>query len=712
MVITPRYWKRNVKEAFKNDPIRIVIELIKNSADSYFRLKERGEISPPFKIWANVRKHRGNPPFIEVRDQAEGMSYEKLKGALAYGTDVTDYTGTAEKGIGLKDSLMAMAPNGSILTIKDGKLSGYKIQKVGYLTPLAKDETVTEEKREDIEIPSNGTIVKGTMPEYFSPKTYSTLVDHLSKHFLLRKLLQHSEFEIYLKNAWTGKITKLAYKEPKIDKTLLDERFKIKYDGRDYKADIKIHRSKEKIKKRKPIGKGGLIFYYSDYSVIEHTLGDYSRNPVTDQIFGEVKLYIKDLIESGEILVDEKRRGLDTTHSFNNKLMKQVNKKLEKVIEMEKEESKYTVDDSKKKDILKKLNEIGEEAIGKGPKKPARIPKEPNTFTFSKPYMTIKELEEKNNYLIVNSDIVPPSGLEIKLGSDNPDIKIKRKNKLILEQEDFEENEFLIRSVPVFCKKPGVNGEIFAETEDEKEVVGIESIENPIFNPEDGFEFIPNKTTIVDNGEKDVDLIIDSEVITNNSREIKFGSSSMELGCPGKRKLPKKSNLDKYRIRDILKVPIPIKVKGEGNVGKNGKISAKYEDKSSEISVKVVQNPLFGGLFRDIEFSPKDSREVVDFEEGILNVYHEHPLMKKYMNKDGFRKKKDFLVFTADSLTREACRAIIETAIDRGSSQYAILDQDNPEPEIREHYLNQYYENGSKFHDLFFDLLKNFEIKT
>lgn len=49
--VHPKYWEKTVKEAFKNDPLRIVIELVKNAADSYTRLEKKGEANPPFEIF-------------------------------------------------------------------------------------------------------------------------------------------------------------------------------------------------------------------------------------------------------------------------------------------------------------------------------------------------------------------------------------------------------------------------------------------------------------------------------------------------------------------------------------------------------------------------------------------------------------------------------------------------------------------------------------
>ena len=79
--IHPVFWEKTVKEAFKNDPLRIIIELIKNAADSYTRLEKENKIKPPYNIVVKVFCRKNNQPLIEVRDNAEGMDSVKLRDA-------------------------------------------------------------------------------------------------------------------------------------------------------------------------------------------------------------------------------------------------------------------------------------------------------------------------------------------------------------------------------------------------------------------------------------------------------------------------------------------------------------------------------------------------------------------------------------------------------------------------------------------------------
>ena len=124
--ISREFWLKTVREAFKNDPLRIIIELVKNAADSYTRLEKQEKAGAPYEIYVRVYSRKNEPGTIEVCDHAEGMDSGKLREALKYGTQVSmgedlEAVTSAEKGIGLKDALMALEDNW-LITIKDGLL--------------------------------------------------------------------------------------------------------------------------------------------------------------------------------------------------------------------------------------------------------------------------------------------------------------------------------------------------------------------------------------------------------------------------------------------------------------------------------------------------------------------------------------------------------------------------------------------------------------
>jgi hypothetical protein len=712
--IHPKFWERTVREAFKNDPMRIIIELIKNSADSYTRLYKKGKIKPPFEIFVKILCRKRSPPSIEILDHAEGMDSKKLREALKYGAQTSmgediEAVTSAEKGIGLKDAMMALEDNW-LITIKDG-LINERNKHPDFKTGIGReDEKVTNEERVKLGIPKNGTLVIGKLPSYFHERKFSTICERLQKHFLLRKLLQNPNYKIYAVDGWSNEKKLLTYKPPEVEKQILKESFKINYNGKDYLIHLEINKSKNQLSQGKPYGEAGLLFFYGNYSVLDFTFGRFDRDLSFSKFFGEVRMEVEKIIRDPEedALVDEKRRGLKEDHPFNQKLLQEVEKRL-KTIQEEEETSKYSFDEHTKRETIKELNRMYKDIKGRGP--PPEPPIKPDKFEFHPPYAEIVEFEPKKIFLIINSSIVSDE-LEISLNSTDPDIVIKGNNIIKIEKEKVKE-EFLVKQIEVYSEKPGTRGEIVASTKKPNHAtkIGIEVLENPIFSPKDGFAFVPEKITIVDGGEKKVQLCIDKNVI-ESSKEIIL-SSQDPINCPGKWLLPNPENMQKCIIKNIALIEIPIKVKGNGHIGKKATVVANYEDKTTELHITIVPEPSITGLFRDIRLSAKETKRISGFieEEGVLEIYYKHPLIRKYITKNNFRNRGEFLVFIADTITREVIKAFVLSGIKENSSRFPIFDSDHPEPYIEDHITLEYYEQGPKMHEMFINLAKNLKLE-
>jgi len=706
------YWQKTTLEAFKNDPLRMVIELIKNSADSYTRLRKKENVTPPFEISVRFFCRKKKPPSIEVLDHAQGMDSTKLKQALKYGTQTsmgedTEAVTSAEKGIGLKHAMMALRGNW-LITIKDG-LINERNKHLDFTTGFGKeDEKVTDEERKKLAIPSNGTLITGTLPEYFHERKFATICERLQQHFLLRKLLQNTDYRVYVFDGWTKEKRVLEYRPPKTEKEILKESFKIVYNGKEYNIDLSINKTGEGLTQGKPFGDSGLLFYYGEYSVVDFTFCRYDKDFSFSRFFGEAKMGIETLIRDPNEapLVDEKRRGLDPEHPFNKKLFGEINQKL-RGIQEEEEESRYFFDEYELKNVLRELNRIYKEIKGRGP--PPEPPIKPETYAFYPVYASIKEYELRTVFLIINS-VITKDGFEISLQSTNPDIIVKQPTIKI---EENAKQEFIIKQVQLYSEKPEIKGEIVATPVFppylEPEKMGVEVLENPIFSPTNGFAFVPDKTSIVDGGEKKVDLCIDRGLVKSCS-DIVIASEDPVV-CPGKLTLPSQENLEKCVRKNIAKIEIPMKTKGTEHIGEKATVKASYGDKATSLTVTIVPEPTISGLFRNVRPSAKNTKKISDFitDEGILEIYYKHPLFQKYMKK-GFISKMDFLVFVADTLTREAVKACVLTGIEENSSRFRIFDMENPEKEIEGHIDREYFEQGPKMHEMFMKLARTFKL--
>jgi hypothetical protein len=710
--IHKKFWERTVREAFKNDPFRIAIELIKNSADSYTRLEKRGYAKPPFEIEIKVCCRKKTPPSIEVLDNAEGLDSKKLKEALKYGTqtsmgeDIEAIT-SAEKGIGLKDAMMALGDNW-LITIKDGLLNERNKHPDFYTGIGKEDESVSDQERKKLGIKNNGTIVSGTLPDYFHERKFVTICEHLTQHFLMRKLLENSKFKIYAVDGDSGEKILLRHTSHKIERQILNEIFEVDYNRRKFKIHIVVNKSTNALPQGKPFGESGLLFFYGEYSVVDFTFCRFERDIAFSKFFGEVKMEVETVIRdpTEAPLVDEKRRGLDSEHPFNRKLFEQINDRLKEIGDTE-EASRYSLDEKTEKDILRELNKIYREIRGTGLRE---FPIRPVTFAFYPVYISMKEYEPKTVSLIINSSVISDD-FEIFLQSTNPDIVIKRPKSIKI--EDTPAEEFVAKQIELYSEKAGARGDIVATRFPchlDTEKMGVEVLENPIFSPANGFAFVPDRTTIVDGGEKKVDLCID-RIAIDELRRIALVSSD-PINCSGEWLLPEKEEgLQKHMIKSIVRIEIPIKVKGTDHIGEKGNVKASYGDNASNLNVTVVPEPSITGLLRHIRPSGKKTDKICAFikEEGILEIYYKHPLVRKYMIKN-FSNRLDFQVFIADTLTREVLRAFVKTGFEDNSSRFPIFDMSHPESEIEDHITREYYENGPKLHEMFILLARAFKL--
>ena len=115
---------------------------------------------------------------------------------MKYGTQTSrgediDAVTSAEKGIGLKDAMMALKDNW-LTTIRSNIINERK-KYTNFETGFGKeDEEVTDQERSVLKIPANGTRIKGTLPEYFREKRFSTicaLVDLVPKFLFSSSLI-------------------------------------------------------------------------------------------------------------------------------------------------------------------------------------------------------------------------------------------------------------------------------------------------------------------------------------------------------------------------------------------------------------------------------------------------------------------------------------------------------------------------------------------
>jgi len=720
--VHPLFFEKAVQDNFGSDPYKLIIELIKNAADSYMRLG--ATISPPFEIFVEIDTSvRGIMPYIEVRDNAEGMSSDDLELALSYGAPPSakaeNANTSSEKGVGLKDVLMSLEDN-RIITVKNNKVtvaSKNKDFSTSFLGHEAgeREWIISKKEREEYKLNGNGTVVSGFLPKFFLDKKFETIKSRLEEHYLLRKLLQCEDFKIYIidhKNNQSRPIP-LKYSEPKISKVLVDDSFKIEYEGKTYSAQIKINETKENLGPlSKPFGSAGLLVYSGKYTVLDLILGDYKNDSRSYKIFGEVHLDLDGLeqkIRNGEEkpLVDNARHGLIIENMFNKNLFKEINKYLKKILEIN-AEPEYELDSVEEKDFIKKVNKMFSKDIsgdvgGGG----IFIPIRPENFELYPQYVFLPESEDKVISLVINSKILSKLH-SINILSKDSNLQLST-SKIDLKDEKSNTDGFILKQIKIHSDKIGLETEIIANTTEinHESISGVTVVENPLYNPENGFSFVPNKTSIVKGGSKKVSLSLIKNLINPKINEIKLETEG-PISCPGKIIIPT-ANLNKKLIKNVLIEEIDVKAEAEGEVGTEAYITATYGNKTSTIKIKITEEPSIGGFMKHIELSPDErAKEIAHFDEaGTLTVYYKHPLFKMYMANRNFKRKPDFITFFADTITREIIKAAIIRGMQNNSPSFP---QTTPGyitfEDVDAYFTREYYEKGPELHEISKHLIK------
>jgi len=60
------------------------------------------------------------------------------------------------------------------------------------------------------------------------------------------------------------------------------------------------------------------------------------------------------------------------------------------------------------------------------------------------------------------------------------------------------------------------------------------------------------------------------------------------------------------------------------------------------------------------------------------------------MRMKNFKNRPEFLIFIADTITREAVKAFVLSGVRENSSRFEIFDIDHPESDIEGHITHEY----------------------
>jgi hypothetical protein len=353
-------------QAIRKDVLRALVEVITNCNDSYSRLESNGlEVSGEIVIEV-TRKHRNS--LIRVYDYAEGMTDSRMDKVVGTYGEAT--SGLKEDkhvrgmwGRGLKDAIFGLG-HGHVRSFKGAIFYSCSLLiKKGVPTfELDLPVRATVPLREQYNLPQgNGTLVEIIVSrDDVNVPQYNNLRNYLQRHFELRPIMSDPKRRIVLRDVGSdGKIRHehaLSYKSPKGER-VLSEKFRV--PGFPAGARLQVFRSNIQLSTRGEEGDyadGGLLVISRD-TVISLTMLKYENDPYAAYFYGSIECdYLHDLLKNDEPVLTATRDGINWTHPFAKALKTAVEKRLDPLIETEREHALHDEQTKLDKRLRQKLD--------------------------------------------------------------------------------------------------------------------------------------------------------------------------------------------------------------------------------------------------------------------------------------------------------------------------------------------------------------------
>lgn len=660
-----RHMARQMMRGTRKSIVKKLAEFITNADDSYFRLEQKGTfVDSVIKIgyWKRPKEKGKNYRVIRgfvIFDKAEGIDSEvasKAFGPKSYGEDTSRSARRGCIGQGAKDAFYEM-DKCHILSVKDkvpiiiplrtdkreGLLQSRQLDPESSHEGIEVFQKKVEGKLDHLPVDYNWTVVYFEIPSSFSSPREDTIKEGLTSYYMLRKILSDPKRKVELTDLDTGKKTRVFYKPPPIDKELLQKDFEINYNGIKIPIAVSIFRAKKNLMQEGERREGGLLIVDEDDAVLDLTLFGFDDQPAASRLFGEVRIgKFKQLYRLDPTLITDNRDGLDYNNKFNAELKRKIIEILKDVIQKEENQLRSTtarVDkkfDKKIKNALQKINKL----IRRDTRVLRKLEEEeyeelpPDGIAFSPQETTIIVGETKEVKLLINPEKVPPNSA-IKLNCKEPTIIIDPPDTVFTPASYSE--EIPTCKILIKCEKAPQETIIEARYgELEPANLSVRVIDEKQLSPPNGFAFMPDRISAIQNKERKVRLIVDKNVVPPSTVvKIKSDNPKIEVIENNEVRVPPSQGTS-------LAI-ITVKIKGK-EAGEKGLITADAGERKALVEVKIVEARPPTGLFSDYkldEHADKRQRFSCDRMKGIIHVHTQAPVLKKYFGEKCENLKND-----------------------------------------------------------------------
>lgn len=443
-------------QAIRKDVLRALVEVITNSNDSYSRLEHAGETVGGDIVIEVRRKHHNS--IIRVRDFAEGMDDEHMDKVVGTYGEAT--SGIKEDkhvrgmwGRGLKDAIFGLG-HGYVRSFKGDWYysSSLVIRKDVPTFELANPIPAAPALREKHGIPQgNGTEIEIIVSrDDVKMPQYDNLRNYLQRHFELRPIMSNPARRIILRDMIAATKIRhehaLSYKFPRGEKVLAAE---IEVEDYPVKAQIEVYRSNIQLSTKGEEGDyadGGLLVI-SNSMVISLTMFKFENDPYASFFYGSVTCdYLHELLKNDEPVLTATRDGINWTHPFARALKTSVERKIEPLVQAEREHAIHEAQTKLDKRLRKKLDralhqlntiattELRDSSMGEESGKKSLVP--PCGIGFCPERLYVQTGQRVPLSLRVQLPDIARAGSVAHIFSDNPEILVLTRDVTIEPRDD------------------------------------------------------------------------------------------------------------------------------------------------------------------------------------------------------------------------------------------------------------------------------------
>jgi hypothetical protein len=728
--LATRQIRRIFERAIRRSIPKILTELITNSDDSYRRLptvEKAADPDEPRKI--TIRFQRSKKRF-SVTDRAEGLTDAEMKDRfVTYGREAGDrskgFKTRSLFGKGLRDVLFTQH-YGQVKSIKGGKFYNCRFrwkEADGQKTPVVEikpPSRVTEELREALGIPGNGTVVEFQLGNGVSNPQPDKLIEKLSRFYMLRMINSSAHREVVLetldRQGGMQAETQLNYGFPdievldRVDKELrTEDGAVILIKGEIGLTPIECTQGEVGYEDRE----GGILLVDEDDAVLDLTLFGFDEDPNARRISGLVRLvgagdYIRRKLNDAtpeEILL-ETRDGFDKNHPFYLLLKNNLRPHISPIVESLREKRtppKSTLSEptrEKHKKAFDVLNQLYKDMLGKTgrvPAIPGSLRKPPETgIAFLTSHVSIQTGVSTPVALLLNRTLVQ-AGDELQLEVDRSEISVSPTRLVIDEVDDVTRAQ--VKIIRLRSEVPEITGKLTVSWKTVRVEISVTTTTREIITPVNGIEFERDEYSVRLGGWRHLQLFIDvSRIPIGSGLAIAVESPALKLTAGG-------IALSGTHLVTPGVAQVDVPVRGT-QLAKNVIVTASTGAYVAGTVVSVVKREKkdrgAAGIFQGYNFVPLERKIQSQFDPlGWILINTKDPVNQRYFGADPFRALEENAhcqVRLADLVLNECLQMMVSEAL-----QDDKLDRrfpDNPEIDLRNYVDEKKFEIGPQIHAL------------